>query len=100
MPQDTSAPFEVKTCRTCGECKPRSGFYRNGPRYRPDCKACVCEGLRNQYQEDPELRAAKVARNAEYYRTNREAAKEYAREARRRADPQRERERGRRRSRQ
>lgn len=62
MPQDTPAPFEVKTCRgACGECKPVSEFYPNyGPGatgYWSRCKACVSaeRTARNAARRPPAL---------------------------------------------
>lgn len=89
-----------KECRSCSERKPVSEFYKNGQRYRPDCKACVCKGLKEQYGGSSAVRAALAARNADYYRRNRESALAYAKEARSRLDPERERQRNRERARQ
>nr|BFE58653.1 hypothetical protein GCM10020063_031790 [Dactylosporangium thailandense] len=46
----------TKECRTCGETKPVTGFYKNPSTvraggYRPDCRTCTLSARRRRYAE-------------------------------------------------
>jgi hypothetical protein len=46
-----------KACTRCGITKPLDAFYREGGRYRPDCKECARD-QRNRYRRTEAGRAA------------------------------------------
>ena len=44
----------MKVCKTCGECKPLTMFYRRGDAaggYKPNCKRCESDKATARYRE-------------------------------------------------
>jgi len=57
-----SSMEETKACKTCGETKPVSGFYRNPPHakgYRTSCRKCTIVS-RREYESRADVRARRA----------------------------------------